>query len=118
MWEVPRWGIRRARRRPPRPAGNTKATGYGYAHQAERRRWQRQLNQGLAVRCPCFGECLRHQGQCLVIITAAAAWDLMHTADRTGYLGPGCVPCNRAEGAHRSNGVAPTLPGFAHADRW
>jgi hypothetical protein len=95
----------------------TTARGYGAPHQAERQRWQQALNQGLAIQCACAGECLRHHGRCTKIITIGTRWDLMHNPDRTAYLGPGCVPCNRTDGAIRSNGVV-LAPLVNQADRW
>lgn len=83
----------------------TSERGYGAEHQAERERWQHQLDAGQTVRCACNRpDCPYHDGRCPVMITAETAWDLGHTDDRTGWTGPECRPCNRSAGTRKAQG--------------
>jgi hypothetical protein len=77
------------------------ARGYGRGHIAERKRWQRIINQR-PVRCakPESSRCVG------VIARGSTDWDLGHDADRSGYLGPQCRACNRSAGGR--NGAAKT----------
>lgn len=75
-------------------AGTT-ARGYGSKHQAERRLWDRKVKAGKAT-------CVR----CGKNIEPGQHWDLDHTEDRTGYLGPAHRSCNRSAGGR--NGAATT----------
>jgi hypothetical protein len=80
----------------PTPA-NTKARGYGYRHQQERRKWKTQVEAG-QVQC--------HAKLCLMPtrwIDPDQGWDLGHSEDRTMWTGPEHIRCNRAEGAQRGN---------------
>ena len=72
---------------------STTERGYGTAHQKTRARWARRLRQLGVMQCPT----LIHHGD---------RWDLGHTDDRTGYLGPQCIPCNRGAGGR--NGARKT----------
>jgi hypothetical protein len=90
-----------------KPKASSAQRGYGAAHQAVRKRWQDRLNYGEAIQCACTGQCGKHRSRdgrrarCPKIITDTSVWHLMHTPDRTSYLGPGCVPCNLGEAARR-----------------
>ena len=65
---------------------STTSRGYGSAHQRLRRAWARQVQAGLV----CWARCgLR--------IPPGTPWDLDHTDDRRGYLGPSHATCNRAK---------------------
>jgi len=75
----------------PRLASTT-ARGYGAAHQAERKRWAKAVEQG-AVRC----------SRCRRLIIPGVPWDLDHSDDRSAYLGPACRSCNRSAGARKGN---------------
>jgi hypothetical protein len=69
----------------------TRERGYGAAHQHQRARWQRIINQQ-PIKC----------ATCPTIIPRHATnWDLGHTPNRTGWLGPQCQRCNRADGGRR-----------------
>jgi hypothetical protein len=80
------------RRRNPLKLGDTSARGYGTAHQRERAKWVPIVNASDAV-------CTR----CGRPIMAGTAWDLDHTDDRRGYLGPAHRACNRGR---RQRGLA------------
>lgn len=67
-------------------AVSRQARGYDAAHEAERRRYEVLLAGGAVLTC----------ATCPTEIRDGDKWDLGHTPDRTGYLGPQCVPCNRA----------------------
>mgnify|MGYP000889791946 CR=1 FL=1 len=62
---------------------------YGYAHQVARTRWAELLPRACTV--------------CGRVVTAAMAWDLDHTDDGAGYLGPAHRSCNRTKGARKGN---------------
>jgi hypothetical protein len=70
---------------------STSRRGYGPAHQARRRRLAPYVASG-AVRCARCGE----------LIAQGADWDLGHTDDRRGYLGPEHAACNRATAPRRA----------------
>ena len=67
----------------PRPT--TAGRGYGADHRRDRRSWAPAVAAG-TVRCARCGE----------LIVPGEAWDLDHTDDRGGYLGPSHARCNRA----------------------
>jgi hypothetical protein len=76
----------------PKPhAKTTGQRGYDLAHKRERERWLPIVASGQAF-CsePVCLEPTRH-------IRPDEPWDLSHTADRTGWLGPSHRRCNRAE---------------------
>jgi hypothetical protein len=80
--------------------GTTTERGYGYAHQAERRR-------RLALYRP--GDLCAHGGEPLnyPVSVAARYLHLPHTADRTGYLpGLSCARHNIADRNRRHNAAA------------
>lgn len=62
---------------------------YGYSHQLARKRWAQLLPRPCTV--------------CGRTVTAAEPWDLDHTDDGTGYLGPAHRRCNRGKGARKGN---------------
>lgn len=75
----------------PKP-GNTTARGYGTAHQAERKRWAARLKHAGSLPCARCGEPIYDGDE----------WDLGHTDDRAGYVGPEHRRrCNRADGGRR-----------------
>lgn len=75
-----------------KPPGATNRNGYGANHQARRRQLAPHVATG-EVACARCGQPIQ-PGQ---------AWDLDHTDDRTGLLGPSHRSCNRAAGAHKMN---------------
>lgn len=86
--------------------GSTVARGYGAVHRAHRDRWAAQLAAGEVIRCACGrNDCPYHDGRCPTLIADGDDWDLGHNADRTGYVGPECVSCNRSAGGRNSNRV-------------
>jgi hypothetical protein len=62
---------------------------YGPEHWRLRAEWKKQISNG-SVKC----------ATCRVLLEGNA-WDLGHTDDRTGYVGPQCRRCNRSDGAKR-----------------
>lgn len=78
--------------------GKTTAAGYGADHQSERRRWQKRLDAGEVVQCSRQG-----QHYCPGTPIDPTNWELDHTDDRTGYLGPAHPPCNRYAGAAKGD---------------
>ncbi len=76
---------------------STTDRGYGAAHQRERKKWQRRLDQGAIIGC----------ARCGKPISKHDTWDLGHTDDRTAWTGPECVGCNRSVGGR--NGRAAQL---------
>ena len=83
---------RRRRRHNWRPIGSTTARGYGWTHQAERKRWKPIVESGAAF-------CVR----CGLPIAAGALWHLDHSDDRSHYLGPSHALCNLRSAAKRGN---------------
>lgn len=65
--------------------GSRQARGYGNAHAAERRRYELLLEHGTVLTC----------ATCPTELRQGDKWDLGHNTDRTGYIGPQCIPCNR-----------------------
>jgi hypothetical protein len=77
-------------------AGSTTERGYGAAHQAKRREYQRVVDAGAA-------ECWR----CTKEIKPGDEWQLGHDDhDRSKYKGIECVKCNESIGGR--NGAAVT----------
>lgn len=64
---------------------STAERGYGSDHQRRREAWQLLVERG-NVAC----------SRCGRPILPGQEWDLDHTDDRTGYLGPSHAACNRA----------------------
>lgn len=86
------------------PLASTNERGYGSAHQAERRKYQKRIERGEVFVCAraAIGECDHPQD----LITVGSDWDLGHNADRTAWTGPEHVDCNRRAGGR--NGAAVT----------
>jgi hypothetical protein len=76
------------------PTKSRAARGYGGDHIAERKRWVPVVRTGTV---PC--------AHCAWLIGPDEPWDLAHTPDRSGWLGPAHRYCNRADGARNSNAV-------------
>ena len=98
----PRCQAQRARARDAR-RGSARQRGYDQAHDAERARWSTAVDTG-AVTCARCGQ----------RILPGTAWDLDHTDDRSGYLGPSHARCNRAtagrDGRNADDQLAPATP--------
>ncbi|QIG57738.1 HNH endonuclease [Arthrobacter phage Shoya] len=73
---------------------STTARGYGATHQRERAKWEPKVKAG-GINC----------ARCQEPIPADAQWDLGHNDDRTGYIGPEHVKCNRGAGARNATAV-------------
>jgi hypothetical protein len=80
-------------------AGKTKARGYGAKHKRYRKAWARRVAAGLE---PCR--------RCGKLIAPDEPFDLDHNDERTGYLGPSHVSCNRGHAARR--------PAMRHSRVW
>ena len=76
--------------------GTSTQRGYGAAHRGLRAQWQWRIDSGDVVMCA---------DGCGTRITGTA-WDLGHTADRTGYVGPQVRAHNRSDGGSRGNAAA------------
>lgn len=70
--------------------GTRQERGYDARHDRLRAQWQGRIDRGEHVVC----------ATCPTVITGRD-WQLGHTEDRTGYLGPQCVPCNTRDGGTR-----------------
>ena len=68
-------------------------TEYGAKHQAERRRIQRLMDKGQLFPCSRHAE-----SYCPGTPVDPTNWELDHTDDRTGWLGPAHPPCNAYAG--------------------
>jgi hypothetical protein len=80
-------------------AGSTSARGYGWNHQKERARYQQRMDAGEVFVC---SKCRRHVNP--------RAWDLAHLpGDKTQYLGPQHIPCNRNTTAEKRTSRMPSL---------
>jgi hypothetical protein len=75
-----------------RAQATTKQRGYGAKHKALRRRWAREVREGLVNCARCGG-----------FIYPGEAWDLGHVdGDKTRYAGPEHRGCNRATATHKA----------------
>lgn len=75
--------------------GTRQQRGYDAAHDRLRAYWEPRVQTG-TIRCA--------KPECRRLIAPGEPWDLGHTEDRTGYLGPEHERCNRSDGgraAHR-----------------
>lgn len=73
-------------------AGRTSTRGYGTAHQRQRAKWKRLVDQG-GVNC----------ARCGKPIAPGSEWDLDHDdRDRSRYLGPSHAGCNRSAGGSKA----------------
>ena len=70
---------------------------YSPRHHELRRQWQPIVEAGEAL-C-CATRCVEKSRK----IDPGSEWDLGHTQDRTGWIGPCHVKCNRVEGSRRGN---------------
>jgi hypothetical protein len=70
------------------------------AHKALRKAWARTVAMG-GVRCARADDCPYPGG----LIQPGQAWDLDHTDDRSGYLGPSHRSCNRRAAAQKTNAL-------------
>lgn len=71
---------------------STTARGYGWHHQKLRKRLEPKVRAG---KCLCE--------RCGKPILPGQLWDLDHTDDRTGYLGPSHRQCNRRKTRRRQS---------------
>jgi hypothetical protein len=71
---------------------STVARGYGSAHRRMREAAKVSVDAGQAACSRCGG-----------MIVPGTPWDLDHTPDRLGWLGPAHRRCNRAAGARVAN---------------
>jgi hypothetical protein len=85
------------RKRRPRPPGSTTAGGWGSQHQRIRAQWAPIVASGQAF---CAQPVCLYRSRW---IPPGTAWDLGHTQDRTGWIGPTHALCNRREGGIRGN---------------
>jgi hypothetical protein len=106
--EVPAWPGSWEAALMPKPE-----TGYGPAHEAQRRAWSPKVARGEA---DCHARiCLEPSRR----ITPGTEWDMGHTPDRTAWTGPEHARCNRSEGAVRGNAQRTTAgPALRHSRAW
>jgi len=71
----------------------TRHRGYGKAHKELRAYWDKKIKAGTQPAC----------SRCGYPVQATDTWDLDHTDDRSGYLGPAHAHCNRSAGADKVN---------------
>ena len=89
------------------PARDAASRGYGYRHRKVRAHWRPVVDSGRAACVKCGQQ-----------IRPGTAWDLDHTDDRTGWLGPAHASCNRADGARKTNAKRKQRPRFATSRAW
>lgn len=71
--------------------GTPAQRGYDHTHRTTRTQWVGRMASGEVVHCARCGKRL----------DPTQPWDLGHTADRTTWTGPECLPCNRGDGGRR-----------------
>ena len=76
-----------------RPRKSTNDRDYGARHKAVRAEYARAMEGGFVFLCP----------RCDLAVDPQLPWDLDHTDDRTGYLGPAHRTCNRRAAAEKKN---------------
>ena len=81
------------------PKKKTTQRGYGATHKQTRRMWQRMIEAGEAY-------CAR----CSLPIVSGQPWDLDHSDDRLGYLGPSHRSCNVGAANRRRAGTSRKRP--------
>lgn len=86
----------------------TTQRGYGWAHQAARKRWEYQLTQAGALPC----------ARCRKPVTPFHEWELDHTDDRTTYLGISHKICNRRAGGKKAQRQQRTKRAKAKLQSW
>jgi hypothetical protein len=72
-------------------ASSTEARGYGYEHQRLRKQWKVQVEAGGVCCATCYKP-----------LDPYGPWDLGHSSDRSYYIGPQCIPCNRSTAKPKS----------------
>ena len=78
---------------------STSARGYGTSHQKLRSEWAVKVAAG-GVRCARGAACRRAEGKLGGLISPSEPFDLDHSdVDRSQYLGPSHVACNRSASA-------------------
>jgi hypothetical protein len=80
--------------KPRKPQPSNVLRGYGRDHKRERALWEKRIAAG-GVTCA--------RPDCGRPIVPGMLWDLDHTDDRSGYLGPSHRHCNRKAGAVKGN---------------
>lgn len=70
-------------------------SGYGRNHKRLRRIWAQRIANNWQPPC----------SRCGAPILPGEPWDLDHTDDRTGYLGPAHAHCNRSAGAAKKTRI-------------
>lgn len=75
--------------------GTTRQRGYGHRHRTIRKQWEPKVAAG-TVNC----------WRCEKPILPDDKWDLGHSDDRTRYMGPEHIQCNRATAGRRARADA------------
>jgi hypothetical protein len=79
---------------------STTARGYGTKHQNEKRRLSPIVEAYGAI---CSERICLMPSRLIPPGTQSWQWDLAHTEDRTSYLGPAHIRCNRSAGIRHRN---------------
>jgi hypothetical protein len=95
------------------PTKDPIARGYGSEHRRLRAHWQQVIDAGEEVLCV---RCYRP------ILPRLHAFDLDHTEDRLGWLGPAHRFCNRSHAARKGNALRaqqkPLRPKWRTSREW